>query len=265
MWIGQRRARRIPSRQSHMVVPMAEYHSLYQPVPTLSGARFRGDGLVRQITTKSYRFVDQSALHGCVGLKRCSSQGCYAGGARLGSAHRFPSGPSQPGRDQGDRLYGSRHSGAPVGGLHDGRDKRFRLLRSPEGEHLVLDENMFVEVSLPSGILRKLSGEEMEAYRAPYRDRDRRLPTLIWPRELPIEGEPKDVVAMSMTTPNGWRRAAACRSFHQRRPWSEHQWARARVLPDLAQSARDHGEGIAPPAGGLAHGDRCSAARIRAR
>jgi len=77
-----------------------------------------------------------------------------------------------------------------------GRDKRFRMLRSPEGERLVLDENMFVEVSLPTGIIRKLSDEEMEAYRAPYRDRDRRLPTLIWPRELPIEGEPADVVAI---------------------------------------------------------------------
>jgi haloalkane dehalogenase len=77
-----------------------------------------------------------------------------------------------------------------------GRGQRFRMLRSPEGEHLVLDENMFVEVQLPSGILRKLSAEEMDAYRAPYRDRDRRLPTLVWPRELPIEGEPADVVAI---------------------------------------------------------------------
>jgi haloalkane dehalogenase len=77
-----------------------------------------------------------------------------------------------------------------------GRDRRFRMLRSPDGERLVLDENMFVEVQLPSGILRKLSEEEMEAYRAPYRDRDRRLPTLVWPRELPIEGEPPDVVAI---------------------------------------------------------------------
>jgi len=77
-----------------------------------------------------------------------------------------------------------------------GRDQRFRRLRSPEGERLILDENMFVEVSLPSGIMRKLSDEEMEAYRAPYRDRERRLPTLVWPRELPIEGEPPDVVAI---------------------------------------------------------------------
>src|SRR5262249_20914159 len=77
-----------------------------------------------------------------------------------------------------------------------GRDRRFRMLRSPEGERLVLDENMFVEVSLPAGIMRKLSDEEMEAYRGPYRDRDRRLPTLVWPRELPIEGTPEDVVAI---------------------------------------------------------------------
>jgi haloalkane dehalogenase len=42
--------------------------------------------------------------------------------------------------------------------------------------------------------MRKLSDEELEAYRAPYRDRERRLPTLVWPRELPIEGEPADVV-----------------------------------------------------------------------
>jgi haloalkane dehalogenase len=69
-------------------------------------------------------------------------------------------------------------------------------LRSPEGERLVLDENMFVEVVLPRGILRKLSDEEMEAYRAPYHDRERRLPTLIWPRELPIDGIPADVVAI---------------------------------------------------------------------
>ncbi len=78
----------------------------------------------------------------------------------------------------------------------DGRDRRFRALRSPEGERLVLDENFFVEVVLPSGMMRKMSAVEMEAYRAPYRDRDRRLPTLVWPRELPIEGEPADVVAI---------------------------------------------------------------------
>lgn len=77
-----------------------------------------------------------------------------------------------------------------------GRDKRFRALRSPEGERLILEQNMFVEVVLPGGMFRKMSEEEMEAYRAPYRDREKRLPTLMWPREVPIDGVPADVVAI---------------------------------------------------------------------
>jgi haloalkane dehalogenase len=76
----------------------------------------------------------------------------------------------------------------------NGRDAMFRALRSEQGEHLVLDENFFIEVVLPKSIIRKLSDEEMAAYRAPFRDREARLPTLVWPRELPIEGAPADVV-----------------------------------------------------------------------
>jgi haloalkane dehalogenase len=76
----------------------------------------------------------------------------------------------------------------------NGRDAMFRALRSEQGEHLVLDENFFIEVVLPKSIIRKLSDEEMAAYRAPFQDREARLPTLIWPRELPIEGAPADVV-----------------------------------------------------------------------
>jgi haloalkane dehalogenase len=76
----------------------------------------------------------------------------------------------------------------------DGRDTMFRALRSEQGEHMVLDENFFIEVVLPKSIIRKLSDEEMAAYRAPFRDRETRLPTLVWPRELPIEGAPADVV-----------------------------------------------------------------------
>jgi haloalkane dehalogenase len=76
----------------------------------------------------------------------------------------------------------------------NGRDAMFRALRSEQGEHLVLDENFFIEEVLPKSIIRKLSDEEMAAYRAPFRDREARLPTLQWPRELPIEGAPADVV-----------------------------------------------------------------------
>ena len=75
-----------------------------------------------------------------------------------------------------------------------GRDKMFRALRSSEGERLVFDENYFIETVLPKSILRKLSDEEMAAYRRPFARRESRLPTLVWPRELPIDGEPADVV-----------------------------------------------------------------------
>lgn len=75
----------------------------------------------------------------------------------------------------------------------------FRALRSLRGEEMVLDKNFFVEKILPSGIIRALSEEEMTAYRAPFRDRESRRPTLAWPREIPIEGEPADVAAIVET------------------------------------------------------------------
>jgi haloalkane dehalogenase len=77
-----------------------------------------------------------------------------------------------------------------------GRDAMFRALRSDEGEQMVLDENFFVEVVLPKSIVRKLTEEEMNAYREPFKEREARLPTLVWPRELPIDGEPTDVAAI---------------------------------------------------------------------
>jgi haloalkane dehalogenase len=80
-----------------------------------------------------------------------------------------------------------------------GRDAMFRSLRSEQGEHLVLDENFFVEVVLPRSILRKLSDAEMASYRAPFSNREARLPTLFWPRELPIDGTPADVVKIVKT------------------------------------------------------------------
>lgn len=78
----------------------------------------------------------------------------------------------------------------------DGRDAIFRALRSDQGERMALDENFFIEDVLPRSIIRRLTDEEMEAYRAPYRTREARLPLLVWPRELPIEGDPADVVAI---------------------------------------------------------------------
>lgn len=70
----------------------------------------------------------------------------------------------------------------------------FRRVRSPEGERMILDENAFVEFGLPRATLRALGDHEMDAYRAPFCERDARLPTLVWPREQPIDGVPEDVV-----------------------------------------------------------------------
>src|SRR5262249_16642238 len=56
----------------------------------------------------------------------------------------------------------------------DGRDAMFRAMRSDEGERLVLDENFFIETVLPKSILRQLSEQEMDGYRAPFRDSRRK-------------------------------------------------------------------------------------------
>ncbi|QYN22012.1 haloalkane dehalogenase [Amycolatopsis sp. DSM 110486] len=73
----------------------------------------------------------------------------------------------------------------------------FQGFRSPQGEAMILDGNAFVEQVLPGAVLRDLSDEEMAVYRAPYRTPgESRRPTLSWPRQLPIEGEPADVVAI---------------------------------------------------------------------
>ena len=70
----------------------------------------------------------------------------------------------------------------------------FGALRSPAGEQMVLDGNFFVEQMLPGGVMRTLSEEEMVEYRRPYltAGEDRR-PTLTWPRQIPIDGDPADV------------------------------------------------------------------------
>lgn len=70
----------------------------------------------------------------------------------------------------------------------------FQIMRSDAGEEVVLQKNIFVERILPSSIMRKLTDEEMVAYRKPYIEAgESRRPTLTWPREIPLAGEPADV------------------------------------------------------------------------
>ena len=70
----------------------------------------------------------------------------------------------------------------------------FQGMRSDAGEELVLTKNLFVEAILPASILRDFSDAEMDEYRRPFlNEGEDRRPTLTWPREIPIEGQPADV------------------------------------------------------------------------
>ncbi|ACZ90106.1 haloalkane dehalogenase [Streptosporangium roseum] len=70
----------------------------------------------------------------------------------------------------------------------------FQAIRSDVGEEMVIDRNIFVDDVLPSEVLRGLSEEAMAVYRRPYTEPgESRRPTLTWPREVPVAGEPRDV------------------------------------------------------------------------
>jgi haloalkane dehalogenase len=78
----------------------------------------------------------------------------------------------------------------PVRGL-------FQALRSPAGEPMVLEQNVFVERILLGGVIRELGDEEMTWYRRPFlHPGEDRRPTLTWPRQIPVEGEPADVTGI---------------------------------------------------------------------
>lgn len=73
----------------------------------------------------------------------------------------------------------------------------FQGFRSEAGETMVLENNVFIERVLPGSILRELSDQEMDVYRRPFTEPgESRRPTLTWPRQIPIDGEPADVVAV---------------------------------------------------------------------
>lgn len=70
----------------------------------------------------------------------------------------------------------------------------FQGFRSAAGEGMVLERNLFIERVLPGSVLRRLTDDEMAVYRRPFeRPGEDRRPTLTWPRQIPIEGQPEDV------------------------------------------------------------------------
>lgn len=144
----------------------------------------------------SYRFVDHAryldAWFEALGLTNVTLV-VHDWGSALGFywAYRHP-----------ERVRGIAYMEALVRPLtwEEWRDESrqiFQDLRSEAGEEMVLEKNLFIEGILPSAVLRDLTEEEMNVYRRPYLEPgESRRPTLTWPRELPINGEPEDVVSI---------------------------------------------------------------------
>ncbi|WP_171235961.1 haloalkane dehalogenase [Ruegeria sp. HKCCA6837] len=73
----------------------------------------------------------------------------------------------------------------------------FQGFRSDKGEELVLDRNLFVDKVLPGSVLRDLTEAEQNEYRRPFPNREDRWPTLTWPRQIPVGGDPADVTKIA--------------------------------------------------------------------
>lgn len=97
----------------------------------------------------------------------------------------------------------------------------FQAMRSPAGEKIILEKNVFIEGILPGAILRKLLPEEHDAYRAPFREAgEGRRPMLTWPRQIPIAGEPKEVAAIAAAYQAWLARAPVPKLFIDAEPGS---------------------------------------------
>jgi haloalkane dehalogenase len=154
-----------------------------------------GMGRSGQSPARSYRFVDHAryldAWFDVLGLNKNVTLVVHDWGSALGfrRAARFPQQIKAIAYLEAIALPRRWEDFGEAAGI-------FRALRSDQGERMVFDENFFVETVLRRSVIRSLSEEEMSVYRAPYLEREARLPTLTWPRQIPIEGEPADVTAI---------------------------------------------------------------------
>ena len=161
--------------------------------PDLMGMGGSGDSL-----NGAYRFVDHSAAldewFGAVGLTEKVTLVVHDWGSALGF-HWAKNNPEQ--------VKGLVYMEAIVRPLTweewpEAARQVFQGFRSPAGEDMVLEKNIFVERVLPGSVLRGLTDAEMDVYRKPYLETgESRRPTLTWPREIPIDGEPSDLVQIA--------------------------------------------------------------------
>jgi haloalkane dehalogenase len=144
-----------------------------------------------------YRFVDHAryldAWFEAVRLTRDVTLVVHDWGSALGFhwAHRHP-----------ERVAGLVYMEAIVRPVTwadwpENARKIFQTMRSPAGDEVVLQKNVFVDRILPASVMRGLGEAEMSVYRRRYTEPgESRRPTLTWPREIPVDGEPADVVAI---------------------------------------------------------------------
>ena len=113
-------------------------------------------------------------------------------------------------------------------------------LRSEAGEEMVLRDNFFIEKILPGAILRTLSAEEMAQYRRPFAEPgEGRRPTLTWPRQIPVDGEPPDVAKIVATSADWLSTSRVPKLFLRAEPGAilanEGDLAFIRSLPELTE------------------------------
>ena len=141
----------------------------------------------------------------------------------------------------------------------------FQGFRSINGESMILTYNLFIERVLPGSIKRKLTDEEMAEYRRPYLEPgEGRRPTLTWPREIPIEGEPEDVNEIVGNYAVWLRQSPVPKLFVNADPRRHPDWRAARVLPHLAKSNGRDSTGDSLHPGGRPGRDRPSHRRLAA-
>ena len=154
-----------------------------------------GMGRSGKSPSKAYRYPDQvrylDAWFGALGLTSQVTLVLHDWGSAIGfnRAARFPEQIKAIAFMESiliDRAWEDFEPGAR---------QMFQALRTEKGEEMVLGGNLFVEQMLPRAIIRPL-GEEMDVYRAPFKEREDRRPTLALPREAPVNGEPADVAAI---------------------------------------------------------------------
>ncbi|MCP3821352.1 haloalkane dehalogenase [Streptomyces sp. A3M-1-3] len=155
-----------------------------------------------------YRFADH-ARYLDAWIDRLGLDGVVLVGIDWGGALAFDWAARHPGRTRGMAFMETIVRPMTWDEFPAAARSRFEAFRTPgTGEALVLDQNVFIEEALSKTVLGGLSDEDLAAYRRPYPTRDSRRPLLEWPRAMPLDGEPADVVGR-ITAYDAWLASSA--------------------------------------------------------